>query len=771
MQSQAAPAPAPAPSEAQAALEPQRLALDQLEAIVAREGETEASLAQARTSLEPLRGELREAIESFEQRLSDVDTRLKQIGDPPGFGAPPEEAALAAERTRLTKRHVALDNGLKQARLLMLRADDIASRITDRRRALFTRELLARTSSALDPTFWTQAGRATPDELRSVVWLLQSWWNYARDNGGSGSMAAAALTLLALAVMAFLFARWLKAHPLRPALLGTRFAKSFFALAALLRNALVAPAIALAVVLVLDGFGLVPPRMMEIGLGLVAAIAIASFGRGVAIGLFAPDEPDRRLLAIKDETAKLTADHLTWAGRILGAVVFINVIQRVIVAQVSLTVATSAVLAALIAGLLCLFLIRVGRRADMADEDRAQWPRAAGWLLVIGIVLSLATGFVGLAAFLAGRFLVALGVIGALYIVLVFTETLFSEVLTANTPRGRAAAAFFGLKPRTIELMGTLLSAVIRVMLVLIVLLPLLGPWGIFAADFFGVVREATFGFRIGDVTISVSTILSAFAIVLIGVLATRALQGWLHTQLLPRTTLEPGLQNSVSTIIGYVGVIAALAIALAQLGLDLQKITLVAGALSIGIGFGLQSVVSNFVSGLILLAERPIRVGDIINVKGEEGRVHRIHVRATEIETADRASVIIPNSELITGLVKNWTHGNTFSRIVIRLGVAYDSDVEKVRDILLEIARAHPNVMQSPPPSVFLTGFGDSAINVELNAVVRNIADGAGAKSDICFSILARFRAEGVVMPYPQREITWREEPVAVGRKKAKPA
>jgi potassium efflux system protein len=164
--------------------------------------------------------------------------------------------------------------------------------------------------------------------------------------------------------------------------------------------------------------------------------------------------------------------------------------------------------------------------------------------------------------------------------------------------------------------------------------------------------------------------------------------------------------------------------------------------------------VVSNFVSGLILLAERPIRVGDIINVKGEEGRVRRIHVRATEIETGDRASVIIPNSELITQVVKNRTHTDTFARIAVTLGVAYDSDVAKVRDILLEIAKAHPHVMQTPGPTVFLTGFGESAINFELGWVVRNIGDGAGIKSDICFSILERFREEGIVMPYPHRYI-----------------
>jgi small-conductance mechanosensitive channel len=759
-QSPAAPSPQ-AQTAAPAAisnLEPQKLALDQLESTLQRDGLTDDSLSQARGSLEPLRGELREAIETQERRLADVDTRLKQIGDPPAAGAQPEDASLAAERARLNQRRSALDGGLKQSRLLMLRADDLVERITERRRALFTQQLLGRTSSALDPSFWMQAARAAPDDLRGLSFLGQSWWSYALANGGLSSMIAAILTLLGLCGVAIAAVRWLKHRDFRPAVIGTRFAKSFYALMALLRIALTMPAIVATAILVLDGFGLVPPRIMEMALGLVMAVAMATFGRGVAVGLFAPNEPDRRLLMIKDETANLIARNLSWAARILGLIVFVTAIQRTIVAQVSLTVATSALFSVTIAALLVGFLCKAGS-SSTADDDvsQAQWLRAAGWLLVAGIVIALATGFIAFAGFLAGRFLVALGVIGALYILLVFTGSLFTEVLTAHDPRGRAVAGFFGLKPRSIELFGTLFSAVIRLLLVLVVLLPLLGPWGMFAADFFGVVREAALGFRIGEVTISITAILTAFVIMLIGILATRGAQRWLNTQFLPRTTLESGLQNSVSTIFGYVGVTAALVLALAQLGLDFQKITIVAGALSIGIGFGLQSVVSNFVSGLILLAERPIRVGDIINVKGEEGRVQRIHVRATEIETGDNASVIIPNSELITGVVKNWTHANTFSRVVVKVGVGYDSDVEKVRDILLDIAKSHPKLMQSPAPVAFLTGFGDSAINFELGGVVRNIGDGASVKSDLCFAILARFREEGIAIPYPQREVSLR--------------
>lgn len=748
-------------------LDAPRLALDQIEQSIGREGMTDQALSEARASLEPVRGDLRTATEGFEQRLRDVDERRKQLGDPPAAGAPPEDPAIVAERGRLNQRHVEIDAALKQARLLSLRGDDLADRITDKRRNLFTQQLLNRSSSALDPAFWANVASKVPETFGGVTWLLRSWWSFARDSGGYGRIAAALATILALLIGAVMLTRWVKSHVTVPAMSGTRFAQAFLALITMLRTVITVPAVVAGVVFIIDGFSLMPQRIMEISNGLMTATAIASFGRAVGVGLFAPDEPGRRMLTMSDGTARLTAWHLTWAARILGAVIFINVVLRALVANVSLTVATSIFLAVVIAGLLCHFLFRIGRDSEDADDvSGAHWLRGAGWLLIVGIAVSLVTGYVGLAAFLAGRFLVALGVIGALYIGLVFTDSLFTDILTANTPRGRKVAAFFGIKPRAIDLIGTLLSAVLRLLLIMVVLLPLLGPWGIFAADFLGVVREAAFGFRIGDVTISISNILSAAALLFIGILATRGAQRWLQTHFLPRTSLDPGLQNSVSAIFGYACIVGVLGLVLAAIGIDLQKITLVAGALSIGIGFGLQAVVSNFISGLILLAERPIRVGDIINVKGEEGQVRRIHVRATEIETADRASVIIPNSELITGVVKNWTHANTLSRVVVRIGVGYDSDVEKVREILLEVAGAHQHLMTSPAPVVFLTSIADSAINFELSGVVRNISDGGGVKSDLYFAILKRFRAEKITIPNPMREVVWRDPPPSMGSK-----
>ena len=732
---------------APAALEPFRLELEQIETAVGREGIGDDALAELRDRVAGVREGLRGRADSLEPQLKEIDTRLKQIGPAPAATAPREDPALAAERDALVKAFGELDAALKQARLLALRADQLTDRITERRRALFTQRLFKRTPSALQLTFWRDVADALPQELRSAGYLVESWWNYAYETGGLSGIILAGATLVALAVATTFFVRWWRRRAFVPRV-ETRFAKALAALVSMFQVGLTAPLCVAAVLLVFDACGLIPPRIWEIGKGLIAAVAIASFGHGAIAGLLAPGEPARRLVAVDDATARRLTKRFAWAMRVLGAAMFLNVIHRAVVAPVSLTIATGALFAVIVVALVASTLLRV-REEEGAGQAVAQWIRAAAWLVVAAILVSLALGYIGFAAFLAGRLLVVLAVLAALYISLVFTDALFTEVLTGDTPRGRAVAATFGIGPRGVELIGTVLSAVIRILLVLVAIFPILGRSGIFAADVFGTVQGAVFGFRIGDITISLTAILGAFAVLLIGILATRAVQRWLQTRFLPRTGLEPSLQLSVSTIVGYIGVIAALTFTLAELGIDVQKIALIAGALSVGIGFGLQSVVSNFVSGLILLAERPIRVGDSIVVKGEEGYVRRISVRATEIETFDRASVIIPNSELITGVVKNWTHGNPTGRIICKIGVSYGSDPDQVREILLGCAGDHPLVLQTPPPRAFLVAFGDSALQFELRCVVGHVDNGLPVRSDLHFEILRRFRAAKIEMPH----------------------
>lgn len=741
-------------------LESYKLSLDQLESTAAREGLGNEALLDIRARISPIRDGLRAKSEELEPKLAEITTRLKKLGEAPEQGAPAEDPAIAAERAELNKLHREVDAALKQARLLMLRSDQIVERTIDKRRAIFARELMHRSSSIASPSFWMQIAEALPQEMRSLGFLLRSWSGYAFENGGRIGMAGAALAMAIVLSGIAAASRWkppgLQADPAA----ATRFAKSLAALAVLGRTSIPAPLTIMAGAWTLDAFRLMPERILELAWGLAVATLVGSIGRGVGYAVFAPDEPERRLVRIGDRTARAVSRHLAWGMRVLGAAIFLNVVHKAIVAPVALTVATSAFLALIVAALLVNLILRLRKIGINADEQsRMPWARFIGWLISAAIVLLAVTGHIGLAAFIAGRLLTLAATVGALYVLLVFADSLFTDALSSDTSGGRSLAALLGLKPRTIEVVGLLMSAALRIALVLAALFLVMGPWGILAADFFGALEGVVFGFKIGEITVSLSAIFGAAAVLLIGLAVARAFQRWLQSQFLPRTGIEPSLQLSITTIVGYLGVIAAVALGLSELGIDLQKIALVAGALSVGIGFGLQSIVSNFVSGLILLAERPIRVGDSIVVKGEEGYVRRISVRATEIETFERASVIVPNSELITGVVKNWTHANTTGRIIIKVGVAYDSDPEEVRELLGAAAHGHPQVLQTPPPRVFLMGFGDSALEFELRCVVANIEYALAVKSDLHFAILNSFRKAGIEIPYPQRELRVRQE------------
>ena len=189
---------------------------------------------------------------------------------------------------------------------------------------------------------------------------------------------------------------------------------------------------------------------------------------------------------------------------------------------------------------------------------------------------------------------------------------------------------------------------------------------------------------------------------------------------------------------------------ALTAAGLDFSNLAIIAGALGVGIGFGLQSIVNNFISGLILLAERPIRVGDWVVLDSGQGIVKRINVRATEIETFDSCSIIVPNLMLITGVVKNWTHSDTLGQFLVAVTVDLGSDLEIVRKLLIDTAREHPKVMTYPEPSVTLARFGPGGIDFELRGSVADVLNASNVASDIRFALLTQFREKAIIIPPP---------------------
>jgi len=291
-----------------------------------------------------------------------------------------------------------------------------------------------------------------------------------------------------------------------------------------------------------------------------------------------------------------------------------------------------------------------------------------------------------------------------------------------------------------------------------IFLVALLKVWGLPGTQLLSLKDHVIEGFDIG--TIRIEPLKIVIAILIFAIML--SIVGWIKRRMdkswLSRSRMDRGSKEAMISLTGYLGVAIAFLIGLSIAGFELANIALIAGALSVGIGFGLQNIVNNFVSGVILLFERPIKTGDWIVVGGTEGYVKKISIRATQIQTFDRADVMVPNSELISSQVTNWMFRDSIGRIVVPIGVAYGTDPEKVKEILLDIAYQHDSVISQSPilakPWVLFKEFGDSSLNFELRCFIKVADDRLRIISDINFELEKILRKENIEIPFPQRDV-----------------
>jgi small-conductance mechanosensitive channel len=276
------------------------------------------------------------------------------------------------------------------------------------------------------------------------------------------------------------------------------------------------------------------------------------------------------------------------------------------------------------------------------------------------------------------------------------------------------------------------------------------------------VIRVVTFvakaSITIGDVTITLNAVLLALGVAVLTWIVTRIVRFVLDHELLPRLNLRAGVPVAISTIIGYALVVTGFVLAMAALGIDLTKVTLLAGAVGVGVGFGLQNVVNNFASGLILMLERPINVGDQIDVGGVVGEVKRIGVRSSTIRTSQGAEVIVPNSDLAGKQVTNWTLSDRARRFEIDVGVAYGSDPAQVLRLLEAAAASVQEVQKKPAPRAQFTGFGQSSLDFRLYAWVESVDVGLEAQNGLRMAILKTLGDAGIEIPFPQQELRIRQ-------------
>ena len=714
-----------------------------------------ATLDAMRQRIGPILTEAQAIVDRLTPRLAAVKTRLDQLGPKPADKAPAEAPAVTQERADAQAQFDATGGLLKRANLLLVKAQQDDHFLSVRQRTAFTNNLFQRETSIASPPLWLTVFTETPRNLGQVSATFDSWANGFNANLTGPKLFVFWGSVLLIVLLYLPLTRLARRvlHRERKVDKPSAWQKILvacwvsFSVSALLVGLMYCVIYAFSFFAVADSWLLPLFAAMQ---GGVVRVALAA---GLARGILAPDQPKWRLVNLDNKTCDKLIRIVVGVAAIVSGTRIMEALNEVIGASLPFSVATRGVGALLVAAAMAVALVNLGDdpQADTSgatqSATRRDWyglVRGVAWTLILMIAVSVLIGYVAFGSFLVEQ-IVLVGATGSVFFL---ASALVDEGcavgLEPGALFGRTLIYTVGLRREGLEQLSILLAGALRLILIAVAVLVVMVPWGLQSTDIPGNLYAIFFGFKVGDFTVSLAGIAFALISFIVVVAGTRGIQGWLENQYLPHTRLDSGLQNSIKTSLGYIGFVLALAVAAANLGVDFQKLAIVAGALSVGIGFGLQSIVNNFVSGLILLWERAVRVGDWIVVGADQGYVRRINVRSTEIETFDRASVIIPNSNLVSGIVKNLMRTDRVGRLMIELTVDGTADPDKVREVLIDIARDNESILALPSPQVRFINLTASAMTFDLYCFVADVEAMVRTKSDLYFEIHKQFKANG---------------------------
>jgi len=707
----------------------------------------------------------------LEPQLASVQARLAELG--PVTPGQAEAADVAVLRTQLNKVRAELDAKFKQAKLLSVESEQTAGEISALRRSEFQARLGERTSSILSALFWAELRLDLPGDMLRARRLADGLAAAAQASGTAvwASVGLVLLVLLGLHIWAGMALLRLTTTRVPPG----RLRRSLHAWTRVLLPTATAGLMAEALYLGLVWVAPLPEALAPIMGRLAGVICFGGFVVGLGHALLLPARPSWRLLPLPD----VVALKLRWLPPVLALLMVLTWVFVQLAAQINAslvtTVATDCIVAlamGLAMGLGLLLSDMARRRALREPESAANWPPSPLWLTtVVGLawlgvavsLMALLLGYVALGSFVVHQMAWISVVLGSAYLLAVLIDDGFSALLGPKTsPAGAASAAATTAdaaaaadmpESRFVKVRAqaaVLLSGVGRLLVVALALMLLLAPFGEGPSELFERADKLHQGISIGEFQILPAAVLQAALVIILCLVVVRIVRRWLKEDFLPTTSLDAGMQVWTSTLFAYAGNLLALSLGLAAVGIGLERIAWVASALSVGIGFGLQAVVQNFVSGIIMLAEKPVKVGDWVSLGGIEGDIRRINVRATEIQMGDRSTVIVPNSEFITKTVRNVTHANPLGLVKILLPVPLDADADQVRSLILELFEAHADVLKTPEPSVQLDAIDSAGIVFNATAFVSSPRAAYGVRSALLFDVLRRLREADISLVKP---------------------
>jgi len=742
----------------QAAIADWQRQLDLLEKELGRPRLRYSELNEFRDRLQRVRSEATDLWNKLQPRLQADKAQMDLFGPAPAAGQPAEPEQTALARAELNYHSSLLSGAQTAVNSTNLRIETLLNAIQDIRRKIFSSVLFQPIPGVYAYETWANLPEHVPAAARKISDLIADWWQNVSDRREVGYIAIEAL-LLSLVLGA----------ACRRGIRRTRRSEETADPPPFWRRASAAAALvvfrALPVVMpVVFLYGMIastqnlPERIDWLFYLTAQSLVIVFTVWALAGAVFSPNA-HWRLVPTSDAAAARLRSLSTLLTVVYSLTTFLYVATRLIQAPFALTIAIALPSSLLTAGLVVALLrTPLGTASTSAPPRLFKLVRTIVWAIVGAIVVSALAGYLPLARFLAQQLVVTGSILALIYLLLLWVDGFAQGLSDDGAVVGgwlKRSAALEGARREQLALpISLFLKFAVLVLSVPLIML----QWGYTGPDIREWYWQLFFGLRIGNTDVTFGALLASILVFGVGYAAARLFQGWLDARVLLPAGISGGVRNSIRTGIGYVGIVIAALMAFSYAGFSLSNIAIIAGALSVGIGFGLQNLVNNFVSGLILLAERPIRVGDMVVVGGEEGYVRKISVRSTELETFDGAHVLVPNSYFVAEKVKNWTFRNNIRRIAIPIGVAYGSDARQVQAVLLKVAADNPDILKTPGPAVTLDEFAPASVNFTLYAFIADITKTGSVRTELAMAILAAFAQAGIVIPFGQTDVTIRK-------------
>ncbi|NPD16181.1 mechanosensitive ion channel family protein [Xinfangfangia sp. D13-10-4-6] len=703
-------------------------------------------LDQLRSALAEWRASFTTAQNQNASRIATLRDQIAALGPAPE-GDATEAADIATKRKELNGQLTLAQAPAIAAEEAYRRADGLIREIDAVARERQTDQLLQLWPSPVNPANWPEAATGVSDTVVRIWGEVSSGWSNDRARTHFFDSLPLILLLLAVFIATTVFARpWIEAFAERLRIGKTEARRRIFGLIASLGQVVVPSIgiIALSVALDRTGFLGTITGGVASALPWLGGLLFIAFWLGARS--FPRNRPDDDLLALtpgqRAEARVLSA--------LMGVVLLINALRMLTMAGQNYADAVTSVVSFPIVLAASVLLYRMGRimrlSSEIGGKSISYGAKLLGFLgyALKGVGLAAPVlavfGYVSAGSALAFSSILSLGLLGFLIILQRFLSDLWAVIY----PAADAEAENERLVPVLLGFGLALLS------------LPLFALiWGSRLADLSELWTRFREGFQLGATRVSPTDFLLFAVIFVLGYLVTRVFQGALRNSILPRTRMDRGGQNALVSGTGYIGIFLSALVAINATGIDLSGLAIVASALTVGIGFGLQNIVQNFVSGIILMIERPVSEGDWIEVGTTQGVVKTISVRSTRIQTFDRNVVVVPNADLVSQRVTNWTRFGLAGRLIVPVSVAWGEDNRRVEKILREIAEAQPMVILNPPPTVVLQGFAGGVLNFEIRVILRDVNASGAVRSDINHMIAERFIAEQVAMPQTSAVIT----------------